>query len=75
MIKEIKSRQNDLIKEVSKLSNPSFRKEKGQFKVDGFHMFEMAKSSNFLGAWRAASGTVVSSSIFIFALFQARFLI
>ena len=50
MIKEIKSRQNDLIKEVSKLSNPSFRKEKGQFKVDGFHMFEMAKSSNFLEA-------------------------
>ena len=50
MIKEIKSRQNDLIKEVSKLSNPSFRKEKGQFKVDGFHMIEMAKSSNFLEA-------------------------
>lgn len=50
MIKEIKSRQNDLIKEVTKLSNPSFRKEKGQFKVDGFHMFEMAKSSNVLEA-------------------------
>lgn len=50
MIKEIKSRQNDLIKEVAKLSSPSFRKEKGQFKVDGFHMFEMAKSSNLLEA-------------------------
>ena len=48
MIKEIKSRQNDLIKEVAKLANASYRKETDKFKVDGFHMFEMAKSSNEL---------------------------
>lgn len=48
MIKEIKSRQNELIKEVAKLSDASYRKEIKKFKVDGFHMFEMAKSSNRL---------------------------
>lgn len=48
MIKEIKSRQNEQIKEVAKLSNPSFRKEAKKFKVEGFHMFEMAKDSNQL---------------------------
>lgn len=50
MIKEIKSKQNELIKEVVKLTNPSFRKEKGLFKVDGFHMFEMALESRLLKA-------------------------
>lgn len=48
MIKEIKSRQNELIKNVVKLSNPSFRKKAGIFKVDGFHMFETAKESGYL---------------------------
>lgn len=48
MIKEIKSRQNEQIKNVVKLSNPSFRKEAKKFKVDGFHMFEMAKESSYL---------------------------
>ena len=48
MIKEIKSRQNELIKNVVKLSSPSYRKETGKFKVDGFHMFEMAKESGYL---------------------------
>lgn len=48
MIKEIKSRQNDYVKEVAKLSNASFRREVGKFKVDGFHMFEMAKESGQL---------------------------
>lgn len=42
MIKEIKSRQNELIKEVVKLDNPTYRKEVGLFKVEGFHMLEMA---------------------------------
>ena len=42
MIKEIKSRQNELIKEVAKLDNPTYRKEAGLFKVEGFHMLEMA---------------------------------
>lgn len=48
MIKEIKSRQNELIKEIAKLSSSSTRKENGKFKVDGFHMFEMAKDSGQL---------------------------
>ena len=45
MIQEIKSKQNQIIKDVVKLSNPSFRKEKGLFKIDGHHLFEMAKES------------------------------
>ena len=45
MIKEIKSRQNELIKEVAKLDNPTYRKEVGLFKVEGFHMLEMAAAS------------------------------
>ena len=48
MIQVISSKQNNLIKEVAKLSNASFRKEKGVYKVDGFHMFEMAKESGDL---------------------------
>ena len=48
MIKEIKSRQNELIKEVAKLSDASFRKQQNKFKVDGFHMFEMAKEADQL---------------------------
>ncbi len=42
MIKEIKSRQNELIKEVTKLNSSSYRKKAGIFKVEGFHMLEMA---------------------------------
>ncbi len=48
MIKEIKSRQNELIKEIAKLSSSSYRKDSHKFKVDGFHMFEMAKESGQL---------------------------
>ena len=48
MIKEIKSKQNELIKEIAKLSTSAKRKETKTFKVDGFHMFEMAKSSGLL---------------------------
>ena len=48
MIKEITSRQNELVKEVAKLSDASFRKERQRFKVDGFHMFEMARDANEL---------------------------
>lgn len=48
MIQTISSKQNNLIKEVVKLSNSSFRKEKGMYKVDGFHMFEMANESDDL---------------------------
>ena len=48
MIKEIKSKQNELIKNIVKLSSHSYRKETGKFKVDGFHMFEMAKESGYL---------------------------
>lgn len=45
MIKEIKSRQNDKIKEVCKLENTAYCKQIGKFKVDGFHHFELAKES------------------------------
>lgn len=48
MIKEIMSRQNELVKEVAKLSDSSFRRENQKFKVDGFHMFEMARDSKAL---------------------------
>ena len=48
MIQTMSSKQNNLIKEVVKLSNSSFRKEKGMYKVDGFHMFEMANESDDL---------------------------
>lgn len=48
MIKEIKSRQNELVKEIAKLSDPKARKEQKLFKVDGFHMLEMAKEAKLL---------------------------
>lgn len=48
MIKEIKSRQNELVKEIAKLSNPKARNEQKLFKVDGFHMLEMAKEAKLL---------------------------
>lgn len=42
MIYEIKSRQNDKIKEVVKLSNMKSSKEAKLFKIEGFHALEMA---------------------------------
>lgn len=48
MIKEIKSRQNEFVKEIAKLSDPKARKEQKLFKVDGFHMLEMAKEAGLL---------------------------
>lgn len=42
MIYEIKSRQNDKIKEVVKLSNMKSSKETNLFKIEGFHALEMA---------------------------------
>jgi len=42
MIYEIKSRQNDKIKEVVKLSNAKYSKEAKLFKIEGFHSLEMA---------------------------------
>ena len=42
MIYEIKSRQNDKIKEVVKLSNIKSSKEANLFKIEGFHALEMA---------------------------------
>lgn len=42
MIYKISSKQNDKIKEVVKLSNAKFSKEKALFKVEGFHALEMA---------------------------------
>ena len=48
MKKEILSRQNEQIKNVVKLNDSKYRKEVGLFKVDGFHMFEMAKEAGSL---------------------------
>ena len=42
MIFNIDSRQNDKIKEVVKLSNTKYAKEKRLFKIEGFHALEMA---------------------------------
>ena len=48
MIKEITSSENKIVKEKAKLSKPAYRKETNTFKVDGFHMFEMARDSKQL---------------------------
>lgn len=48
MIKEIKSRQNELVKEVAKLSDAKARKQQKLFKVEGFHMLEMAKEAGLI---------------------------
>ena len=48
MIYKIESRQNQNIKDLIKLSNPKFSKEKKLFKIEGFHAFEMAKESGGL---------------------------
>ena len=42
MIYEIKSKQNDKIKEVVKLQSPTYSKTKKLFVVEGFHSLEMA---------------------------------
>ena len=46
MIFNIDSRQNDKIKEVVKLSNTKYAKEKRLFKIEGFHALEMALKNN-----------------------------
>lgn len=46
MIKYITSKQNDLIKEVVKLSDTKYGASKHLFKVEGFHNLEMALEAN-----------------------------
>ena len=48
MIYKIESRQNQKIKDLIKLSQPKFSKEKKLFKIEGFHALEMAQSSDVL---------------------------
>ena len=48
MIQEIKSRQNQKIKDLQKYEIPAYCKENGRFKVEGFHLFELAKNSGQL---------------------------
>ena len=48
MIYKIESRQNQKIKDLVKLSQPKFSKEKKLFKIEGFHALEMAKESGVL---------------------------
>ena len=48
MIYKIDSRQNAKIKDLVKLSNPKYSKEKRLFKIEGFHALEMAKESGAL---------------------------
>lgn len=48
MIYKIDSRQNQKIKDLVKLSQPKFSKEKKLFKIEGFHALEMAKESGVL---------------------------
>ena len=48
MIYKIDSRQNQKIKDLVKLSQPKFSKEKKLFKIEGFHALEMAQKSNVL---------------------------
>lgn len=42
MTLKITSKQNEKIKEIVKLSDPKVSKEKGLFKIEGFHALEMA---------------------------------
>ena len=48
MIYKIDSKQNQKIKDLVKLSQPKFSKEKKLFKIEGFHALEMAKESGVL---------------------------
>ena len=43
MIKEIKSKDNKLIKYALKLQNNSFSKEEKKFLIEGNHLVEMSK--------------------------------
>lgn len=45
MVFLISSKQNDKIKEIVKLSDKSYKNEKGLFIVEGFHLLEMALES------------------------------
>ena len=48
MVKFIESKQNEKVKEVIKLSKPSYQKEKGLFIIEGLHLLEMASESGLL---------------------------
>ena len=48
MISRIESRQNQKIKDLVKLSNPKYQKERKLFKIEGFHSLELAKLSGSL---------------------------
>ena len=48
MIAHIESKQNQKIKDLVKLSNPKYSKERTLFKIEGFHALEMAKDSGTL---------------------------
>lgn len=50
MIKKIESRQNEKIKDLVKLSNPKFSREKQLFKIEGFHALEMALESGVVNS-------------------------
>lgn len=46
MIYKITSKQNDKVKDVVKLTNPSERNKRQQFIVEGYHLLEMALADN-----------------------------
>ena len=48
MIYKIESRQNQKIKDLVKLSQIKYSKEKKLFKIEGYHAFEMAEESGVL---------------------------
>lgn len=48
MIYKINSRQNEKIKEVCKYDNAAYCKQTGCYKIEGFHLFELAKEANNL---------------------------
>ena len=48
MLAEIKSRQNDKIKEIVKLSNTGYSREKQLFVVEGFHALTMGLIANVI---------------------------
>ena len=43
MVKEIKSSNNEYIKELSKLKNKKNRDLEGKFLVEGYHLIEMSE--------------------------------
>ena len=48
MIIKITSKANSKIKDVVKLTKPSYQKEKGLFLAEGYHLFEMAKEEGLI---------------------------